>query len=871
MFSTAARIITQQIVDDRKLKLPPIKNINSLEQHLYQLVCRYITTCVFADYNEWATTEEYPDPITKEQNYIEKRVLSRNYSDILFSKFPVLKKITYDLVCNYFSYSNLIFDFFMDDYARISSVWERDVGQIEEIIIGKGDTHSGASVAIIKTDNAKLVFKPRSLFSDEFFYKVMSALGENLSQSVFAPKMLSYDTHSWQEFIPYKECSSDEEAARFFYNAGISQFAFYMLSSVDMHYENLICYGEYPVFVDLETLISGSVSTLEHCEPKSLNTSVLMTGMLPGLKGTQNIIDMNLSALFTGHDKSEKHHITSIIRDSDGVWKEITVPVITTPTQNVVKVNGKEVEPHAYEKMFIKGFSDASQVFLDQKDRFLRIVDELSARSIKMRKILRPTIVYGKFIAASLRPEVLRSEQNYVAVFDILRKNFTIGAFGYLRVNYEIEELQKGNVPSFDIYSNSKNLYASGEMLCENYLCETPHASVRRRCLEITRELVEYQIRLIKMAFASQDKADDLTYPICRSSQENNPIKYVHICADMIEKSLIPAPSGGYAMIMLQTNVDNESFVVHTSDSELYHFGGIIWFLYAYGKKYDRKYCDYAIGLLSLLFSKYEFDSQSKTAKNYSVYSGYGSLAYLAFCIFKDSGENQLLNQCLKVLTDGFKQINSSGIKYDYVGGDLSFISLACKIAADQPKIKQELFDSIIKAKNTMKNDEWVLRNCGLAHGTAGLLTTLSLINSITGDCADEVFNLKRIVESAYADCSSYAWCKGKAGMALALHYAKAPKDSNELANMKVYNADAEKNLCLCHGLFGEFDVALSLFPERRSEIKKIINTFDFDTLRVFRNSDYLYESFMLGVSGIAYTILRSEYPDLPSLLSLEF
>lgn len=870
MFSTAAQVITQQIIDDRKLKLPPIKNINSLEQHLYQLVCRYITTCVFADYNECATLGEDLDPVSKEQKYIEKRVLSGSYSELLFSKFPVLKTITYDLVCNYVSYSNQIFDYFIDDYALISSVWECDVGQIEEIIIGKGDTHSGTSVAIIKTDNTTLVFKPRSLFSDEFFYKVISALGENLPQRVFAPKMLSYETHSWQEFISYKECSSDEEAARFFYNAGISQFAFYMLSSVDMHYENLICYGEYPVFVDLETLISGSISTLEHCEPKSLNTSVLMTGMLPGLKGTQNIIDMNLSALFTGHDKSEKHHITSIVRDRDGAWKEITVPVITTPSQNVVKVNGKEVEAHTFEKMFVKGFNDASQVFLDQKERFLRIVDELSTRSIKMRKILRPTIVYGKFIAASIRPEVLRSEQNYFAVFDILRKNFTIGAFGYLRVNYEIEELQKGNIPSFDIYSNSKNLYASGEMLCENYLCETPHASVRRRCLEITRELVEYQIRIIKMAFASQDKAADLTYPIRRSSQESNPINYVHICAKMIEKSLIPAPSGGYAMIMLQTNVDNESFVVHTSDSELYHFGGIIWFLYAYGEKYDRKYCDYASGLLSLLFSKYEFDSQSNTAKNYSVYSGYGSLAYLAYCIFKDSREDQLLNQTLKVLIDGFKQINSSGIKYDYVGGDLSFISLACRIAADQPQIKQQLFDSIVKVKNTIKKDLWSLRDYGLAHGTAGLLTTLSLINSITGDCTNEIFNLRKIVESAYADSPSYAWCKGKAGMALALHHANTIKGSNELSDLKLYDADVETNLCLCHGLFGEFDVALSLFPERRSEIKKIINTFDFNTLRVFRSSDYLYESFMLGVSGIAYTILRSEYPDLPSLLSLE-
>ena len=83
-------------------------------------------------------------------------------------------------------------------------------------------------------------------------------------------------------------------------------------------------------------------------------------------------------------------------------------------------------------------------------------------------------------------------------------------------------------------------------------------------------------------------------------------------------------------------------------------------------------------------------------------------------------------------------------------------------------------------------------------------------------------------------------------------------------------NTKENTNLCLCHGLFGEIDMFLTLFPERNGDIKDFVNMYDFKTLQVFRDSDYIYESFMLGVTGIAYTLLRIEDPDLPSLLLLD-
>ena len=867
MFTTAARIIVQKVISDKKLVFPPIKDTSSLKNSLIMLVCGYITACVYTDYNKYYNTKSEINSNSREQHYINNVINSNNFSEKLFTNYPVLKTLINNIICNYVQYANLIYKSFMDDYEQLTSIWKCDIGQIEEIKIGKGDTHSGVSVAIIKTENIQLVYKPHSLSADVFFYRILTDICNRISVNIYVPKMLSADSHSWQEYIPYTECANNDEAAQFFYKAGIIQFVFYMFLSVDMHYENLICFGKDPIFIDLETLISGSVSTLEFCEPRSLNSSVLMTGMLPGLKGAKNLIDVNLSALFTEKAASKKHFITTYAKDSEGLWKEDTIPVMTTPSHNIVKINGHVVQPHTFEKEYIQGFVNASSAFQKHREHYNILFDELETNSIRMRKILRPTMVYGRFIEASIQPEALRSEQEYNKIFNILRENFTIGAFGYLRVNYEIDELKKGNIPLFDIYSDKTNLYADGTLLCENYMCETPYSLVKKHCATIDEEMINYQVRLIKMSLVSQDKPRDLVYSIKTNAQNSDQLLYVKECADMISKSLISAPGNGKAMIMLHTDAEDKSFIIHTGDSELYHFGGLIWFLYAYGIKHDRQSCEYALGLVSLLYSKYEYDSDSAEEKNYSVYSGYGALSYIMYNIYKHSGNVNYLNQSIRIIEDGLKNICTRDINYDYISGDLSLIYLSSLIVADSLEGKEKLISLIAEIKDRIINENFVFSDKGLAHGSAGLLLTISALDAIVDGCKKKKDSLVEAIKKEKECCSSKAWCRGTTGYNMALYKAGSLEGNTSI---ELSNTKENTNLCLCHGLFGEIDMFLTLFPERNGDIKDFVNMYDFKTLQVFRDSDYIYESFMLGVTGIAYTLLRIEDPDLPSLLLLD-
>lgn len=870
MFSLASKVILQNILDNSGQKFPLIQDVESLKNRLSQLIFRHISECVLADFDEYKEQTSFPD-LSAEQAYIDFVIKSENYPSRLFTQFPVLQAIVEALVTNYVSYANEICDTYLSERDNISSIWGQDMGEVKDITIGRGDTHAGKSVAILSLTNGKIVYKPHPLDSDIFFYDLVSTISNKMNTEMLFPKILSFNSHSWQEYITYAECKNSEEAARFFYRSGIYQWVFYMLASVDMHYENLICSGEYPVFIDLETLIVGSVTALEYCEARSLQSSILMTGMLPGLKGVQNAIDMNMSALFTGRSESKKHFVTAIQKGNDDQWQTVKIPAVTIPSHNVAKIAGRDVGPHEFEKEFINGFRDAAAIYLGNKDELLKILDKLEKDSIRMRKILRPTIVYGKFIAASMHPQNLRSFEKYSSIFEIMRKNFTIGAFGYLRVDYEISELKKGNIPAFEIYSNARDLFTNHTVLCRDYLNETPYAFVKKRCSEINMALVEYQIRLIKMALVSQDKSSDLIYSICRGRTDTMPESFVHHCAEQLAASLISAPGGGYSMIALHTDADSESFVIHSADSELYHFGGIIWFLYIYGRKYNSSFIEYANGLLSLLLSKYEFDTTKSDKKNYSVYSGYGAIAYIAYNIFLDSGNEQMKDACFKIIGDGLEYIIENGLCYDFVGGDLSFVYMACNIIARHLDLRTLHYNAVERIKDLMIRDHVNLLSGGIAHGSAGLLIAFNAINLVTKDSDSIVFDLAKKVRHTLAKCEKNSWCNGKLGIILSLVKSGTPVTELDFPELTVDYVLARENLCLCHGLCGELDIILSLLPSQRSAVRDSLKMLDFSTLQIFRESNYFYESFMLGNTGIAYTIMRSEQPTLPSLLALDF
>jgi lantibiotic modifying enzyme len=68
------------------------------------------------------------------------------------------------------------------------------------------------------------------------------------------PKILEINGHYWTEYIEYKPCSDEKEFAEYYTRIGNLTALLYALNAVDIHYENIIANGTYPVIVDTECL-----------------------------------------------------------------------------------------------------------------------------------------------------------------------------------------------------------------------------------------------------------------------------------------------------------------------------------------------------------------------------------------------------------------------------------------------------------------------------------------------------------------------------------------------------------------------------------------------------------------------------------------
>lgn len=131
----------------------------------------------------------------------------------------------------------------------------------------------------------QLLYKPHSLRNEEVFSELLQWLSKRIGITQKQYSVLSRETYGWSKIVEYKECKSKEEVKRFYQRFGVQLFLAYILDTRDLHCENLIASGEYPVLIDLESLVFHTKekkdSRIQTQIAGRLQESVLCTGLLP--------------------------------------------------------------------------------------------------------------------------------------------------------------------------------------------------------------------------------------------------------------------------------------------------------------------------------------------------------------------------------------------------------------------------------------------------------------------------------------------------------------------------------------------------------------------------------------------------------------
>lgn len=908
-FDSVNEIIENQIYEVAKDEVKILKDNVPFE--LFEVCFEELMDVVF-EISYKSLTQDYHDmkkDITisgtdKSERYEEfyNIVCSKNYLTKFNNKFPVLRYIIQSQVKSFLNYQLEIYKNYIEDKMKICSTFNKDFGNIKKIKCSFGDNHNGKSVAKIEFENGILIYKPRNLNNTLLFNSILTFITETTNDSIKfkSPLVTNGEDHAWQEFVEYKLCNSLDEARRYYYRCGIYLSIFYFLNTFDIHHENVICNGEYPALIDLETLCNGRTNNIYTItEGRDLLNGVLNTSFIPYVN-PNGVFDLNISGILSEPDISKKMEKDVLVEDDELDLAYEKVNLAFSVSENVLGISTNEqLNMNEVKDYLLKGFDTGCKCVLGNKIKYINCIENfMKDKELIFRQLLRPTQVYHQFVEASYHPNMVKCHENYDELFDILIKNFKPSKHGYLRVNYEIEELKKGCIPSFYCLKDSRHLYSNRNIICENYYVETILDTIKSKIVSFTPEALNYQKRLICMSLISSFEDKDFKEQevnTCINSTKIDQDYIKNILKDIItEYKNATCKTGEDTSIIFipQLTPNKKIFNILPVNFDLYQGGGMIWFIACYGKYMG----DSEAELLSKKLLKgaiVNYYNNSQSSNDFSVFSGIGGLLYLTYNFYKITGEQEYLknfNDICDKFFSNFKNHDFIKTDYDFLSGLSSTIYLLCNVYLDSHdenllvKLK-EVCDNY--TKSVLKYDH---NTIGLAHGISGINITLSSIYKLYKDegiitIMDRLLkDENKLVENL--DEIADTWCRGTSGILLSRYIMKkllSSDDDNKnllIREIEYLNDVIESNdlfdvdsMCLCHGIYGNIEI-INYINKRENKSNYIDNIYNkyfnnFNELKWFDNFNYPLETFMLGNTGVAYVLLELLFP-APSILALE-
>lgn len=808
-------------------------------------------------------------------NEFEKKTGEEEFYKYFQKKYPVLAEKMSAIVLDEARYVREILENFYKDLEEIKEKIDSEIETIDNISFGEGDTHNGGkTVAMVKTNKGVIVYKPHSMDGDYAFEKLLDWINKKDKNNLISLKSIVKDGYGWQEFVEYEGNLSDKEAKEYYYKCGEFLCLFYFLGTTDIHFENVIVHRGNPYFIDLETLVSV---------PKYLNFSnILETDFIPGVHSNV-VYDFDYSGLCGRGNVSSKIKTISIIKPRTDEMRIENVESTIRQNRNIVWVNDEIAHIEDYEEVLLQGFNRMWRLLVNEKDDFIKIIDCCFGKNVlAYRQVLRATQVYSKFLSAATHPDYLMSVEKQQLLFERLKAN-VVEHKVCQRIEDEIAQLNRGDVPYYKVKYNSRDLYSAAGIVSKNYFNNTIKEGIYRRLKNNNEQNRIAQLDIIKKSlYSAYSKQFESKYD-ANVINDNN---YVRNVVSEIEKKIIDDPTGTIYFI---NTLIGEKFYLSNINLDLYEGGGIIWLLACYSKINDNQEL---LEKTQRLFQTTEIyyrtqRQQLSNTKRIAAFSGDGSIVYLAYNLYKLTGSEQYHEYYMKYLNEiklnsiEYKSLEKDTTHYDYMCGLSGIIVALCNIYKDNAD--KQLEELIIELEKYLieylsKNH---IKECGIAHGISGMVYALIVLEDtmIGRDYGTVYDSLLKQEYELYKDNNNYTleWCHGITGMLFVRAYAlkkyKSKLIKDQITKLIEYASSIEvetKNSCLCHGIRG--------IKESISDVEAIIGVELCDLMNVKKMKEYDFwglnnrdlENFMMGTSGVAYSYLRKTCKELPSVMTLQ-
>ncbi|HET8843009.1 MAG TPA: type 2 lanthipeptide synthetase LanM, partial [Ktedonobacteraceae bacterium] len=316
------------------------------------------------------------------------------------------------------------------DWPQIRTTFfpEQDPGPLSEIQCGAGDAHrQGRSVVILTFQSGqRLLYKPRSLAVDIHFQHMLTWLNQQGAQPPFRTiTLLDRGSYGWSEFVYAQSCTTEEAVERFFERQGNYLALLYACNAIDMHIENVIAAGEYPVLVDLEALFHPQMGENDPAHSfqlglRSIDNSVFRIGLLPcRIWSSKDASGVDLSGMGGQEGQITPFAVPRWEASGTDQMRLIRQRVEIPPGQNRPKLNEEDVDVLRYRTQLLRGFTNMYHLLQERRTGLITEVLPRFAQD-EIRLLFRPTRRYANLLRESFHPELLQDALERDRFFDQL-------------------------------------------------------------------------------------------------------------------------------------------------------------------------------------------------------------------------------------------------------------------------------------------------------------------------------------------------------------------------------------------------------------------------------------------------------------------
>lgn len=891
------------------------------------------------------------DPSSEYRDYAENWLNDQEYFMELLNAYPALLRLLIDVLENTVQFYVEILENYQKDETAIQNEFGYNTSEFVQLTVGGSDSHMhGKSVAVITyADGSKIVYKPHSIQVEYRYQNFLQWLGEKTNIRMKTYRILDKGDYGWEEFVRHMPCISDDELKEYYKRLGLIICVNYMLNVHDIHNENIIASGAFPIVIDTETILKNSEPFNNHriveVALNEIRGTVMAQGILPQhLKRKNGNQSIDVSGMSNDVGKEYPRKVPILIHAKRSDMKCVYDYPKEVKKQNLPLVKTEVKRPIYYVDYILEGFEQSYRFVLENKEL---IKDKYNVfKNLRLRHLRRDTQIYGMLLTTSKHPDFLRDCVDRQMILMALYKNRNVSSIAErMAIEEEILQMLYNDIPMFSYSPSGKDLFSGYGNCIKSYFEKSAIELVEEKLKNMDKhDLLQQKLYIVLSVASTEDIGEAKVreekkqkviqllgkdMPICLKEQS-----IFWQCKNIVKKLKESAiytsdrNKVGWIGVSLM-GIEEIKWNVVPLNYDLYNgIGGIAVFLHAFCETFRNNECNDLCNAVDNSLDEYmksilEYNSKIGSENGSGFFSGECSLLNVFLILFQITSDDEYLNRAEKLFKVIENQITSdvvNSMDNDIISGLAGTIITLLKLYQFTNKsscleIAEKAGDQLLEAAQKgnvgigwgIPGQPFIL--AGLSHGASGIALSLMKLGTITkkekylkaAEYAlreeDSLYSEKngnwidrRLFRGTTGEedgRNPATWCHGSGGILLARikmsqlipqEMDSIIKEDIEKAYISLVKYGGKKNQCLCHGNIGNLEILYEYARfasdhelERQIDCaiqKAIEDSLSYWDCGLLPNYEHL--GFMLGITGIGYSLLRHVNKDLPCILALE-